>query len=47
MNEPTPPLADCTLSVNQQATAHVAQLRRDAQALRVQVHAGEFNVHAD
>ncbi len=44
MNEPTPPLADCKLSVNQQATAHVAQLRRDAQALRVQVRSDDSGV---
>ena len=44
MNQTTPPLADCTLSVNQGAAERVAQLQRDAQALRVRVRCDDSGV---
>jgi methenyltetrahydromethanopterin cyclohydrolase len=44
MNIPKPALADCALSVNQDAAVLVDQLRRDAQALSVQVKRDDSGV---
>jgi methenyltetrahydromethanopterin cyclohydrolase len=44
VNQTQPVLADCALSVNQQAAHLVAQLCRDAQALRVQVKRDDSGV---